>query len=114
VSEHLKLIPRCENVNNNDIQEWLNQDKEKQLTDNDIVDLVNHAGDDDLEDYNEGPETGDRMSHSEGLNSIKTALAYIEQQREVTATDVLLFRSWCDLAAKKRKETQKQIPITNF
>jgi hypothetical protein len=31
-------------------------------------------------------------SHSEGLNSIETALAYVEQQREATATDVLLFR----------------------
>jgi hypothetical protein len=49
------------------------------------------------------------------LNSIETALAYIEQQREGTATDVLLlFRRWRDLAAKKRKEAQKQIPITDF
>jgi hypothetical protein len=46
-------------------------------------------------------------SHSEGLNSIETALAYVEQQREETATDVLLFRRWRDLAAKKRKEAQK-------
>jgi hypothetical protein len=53
-------------------------------------------------------------SHSEGLNSIETALVYVEQQREATATDVLLFRRWRDLAAKKRKEAQKQIPITNF
>jgi hypothetical protein len=30
------------------------------------------------------------------------------------ATDVLLFRRWRDLATKKRKEAQKQIPITNF
>jgi hypothetical protein len=53
-------------------------------------------------------------SHTEGLNSIKTALVYVEQQREVTAIDVLLFRRWHDLAAKKRKEAQKQIPTTNF
>jgi hypothetical protein len=30
------------------------------------------------------------------------------------ATDVLQFRHWRDLAAKKRKEAQVQIPITNF
>jgi hypothetical protein len=30
------------------------------------------------------------------------------------ATDVLLFKRWRDLAAKKRKKAQKQIPITNF
>jgi hypothetical protein len=31
-----------------------------------------------------------------------------------SVTDVLLFRSWPDLAAKKRKEAQKQITITDF
>jgi hypothetical protein len=106
----LKLIPGCENVNNDDIQEWINQDEEKQLTYNDIVDLVNHAGNN-LEDDNEGPKKADRMIHSEGLNSIKTALACVEQQREVTATDILLFRRCHDLAAKKRKEAQKQNPL---
>jgi hypothetical protein len=114
MSERLKLIPDCKNVNDDDIQEWINQDKEQQLTDNGIVDLANHAGDDDLEDDNKGPGKADRMSHSEGLNSIEAALAYVEQQRKVTATDILLFKCWCDLAAKKRKEAQKQIPITNF
>jgi hypothetical protein len=53
-------------------------------------------------------------SHGEGLNSIETALVYVEQQRQATAADVLLFRRWRDLAAKKRKEAQKQIPIINF
>jgi hypothetical protein len=53
-------------------------------------------------------------SHSKGLNSIETALAYVEQQREATARGVLLFRRWRDLAAKKRKEAQKQIPFYNF
>jgi hypothetical protein len=52
-------------------------------------------------------------SHNDGLNSIKTALAYVEQQRQATATDVLLF-NWRNFATKKRKEAQKQIPITNF
>jgi hypothetical protein len=87
--------------------------KMNQLTDNDTVDLVNLAGDDDLEDNNEGPEKTDRMSHSEGLYSMETVLACVEQ-REATATDVLLFRRWRDLVAKKRKEAQKQIPTINF
>jgi hypothetical protein len=110
----LKLIPGCENVNNDNVQEWINQDKEQQLTNNDIVDPVNHAGDDNLEDDNKGPEKAHRMSHSEGLNSIETPLACVEQQTEVTATDILLFRRWHDLATKKRKEVQKQIPIINL
>jgi hypothetical protein len=85
-----------------------------ELTDDDIVDLVNHAGDEDLEDDDRGPEKADGMSHIEGFNSIETELADVEQQGEATTTDVLLFRRWRDLAAKKRKEAQKQIPITNF
>jgi hypothetical protein len=32
------------------------------MTDKDIVYLVNYAGDDDLEDDNEGPEKADRMN----------------------------------------------------
>jgi hypothetical protein len=75
-----------------------------QLTDNNIVDLMNHAGGNNLEDNNEGPEKANRTNCSEGLNSIETTLAYVEQQREVTSTDILLFRRWHDLAAKKRKE----------
>jgi hypothetical protein len=52
-------------------------------------------------------------SRSEGLKSIETALVYVEQQRKATATDVQFRRRrWRDLAAKKRKEVQKQIPIT--
>jgi hypothetical protein len=53
-------------------------------------------------------------SHSERSNSIKSALAYSEQQRKATAMDVLLIKSWHDLATKKRKEAQKQIPMINF
>jgi hypothetical protein len=44
------------------------------------------------------------MSHSEGLNSIQIVFAYVEQQREATATGLLLYRRWGDLAVKKRKE----------
>jgi hypothetical protein len=40
--------------------------------------------------------------------------AYLEQQREATTMDVLLFRHWNELATEKRKEAQKQILITNF
>jgi hypothetical protein len=42
-----------------------------------------------------------------GLNAIKTTLVYVEQQREVTSTDVLLFRHWYDLDTKKRKKAEK-------
>jgi hypothetical protein len=33
---------------------------------------------------------------------------------EATSTDIMLFRLWHDLAAKKRKEAQKGEAITDF
>jgi hypothetical protein len=59
-----------------------------------------------------GPKKAD-ISHSEGLISIQTTLVCVEQQREATPTDILLFRGWRDLPANKRKETHKEIS-TNF
>jgi hypothetical protein len=50
----------------------------------------------------------------EGLDSIQTSLVYFEQQREATATDVLLFRRGRYFAAKERCKAQKLIYITNF
>ena len=48
------------------------------------------------------------------LKATGTALAYAEQQREVTTTDMLLLKHCCDLAAWKRKDTQKQVSINHF
>jgi hypothetical protein len=53
------------------------------------------------------PEKADRTNDTEGLNSMETKLAYTEQQREVTITDILLLWGWHDLAKNKRKEAQK-------
>jgi hypothetical protein len=41
------------------------------------------------------------------------AVAYVEQQSQASATDIQLFRLWCDLAAKERKEALKETPCTN-
>jgi hypothetical protein len=56
----------------------MNHDEEKHVTDNDVVDLVSHAGSDHLEDYNEGAENGDGMTWCGGLKAVETAFAYIE------------------------------------
>jgi hypothetical protein len=57
-------------VNNDYKQEWINQDEEKQQTDNGTVKLVNHAGNNNLEDNNKGPKKSGTVSHSEGQNAI--------------------------------------------
>jgi hypothetical protein len=61
-----------------------------------------------------GPEKADRIGHSEGLNSIETAFVYVEQQRGLAATNVLLSRHRHDLTMKIRKKAQKQIPIAYY
>jgi hypothetical protein len=54
------------------------------------------------------------MNHSEGLNSIQPAAAYVEQQSQATATDVQLFSCWRELVAKEREEAQWEICNTSF
>jgi hypothetical protein len=70
----------------------MNHDEVQQLTNNNLIDLMNHAGDDHLEDGNIGAGIIDRISNSRGLKAIETALAYVGHERDVTATDILLFR----------------------
>lgn len=91
-------------MNGDDIQEWMNQDELHQLTNNKLIDLMSHAGDDHLEDGNEGAGIVDRISNSVGLKAIETTFAYIGHERDVTATDILLFRCCCTLTAERRKQ----------
>jgi hypothetical protein len=70
----------------------MNHDEVQQLTNNNLIDLMSHAGDDHLEDGNIGTGIVDRNSSSRGLKAIETTLAYFGHERDVTATDILLFR----------------------
>jgi len=70
----------------------MNHDEVQQLTNNNLIDLMSHAGDDHLEDGNIGAGIVDRISNSRGLKAIETTLAYVGHERDVTATDILLFR----------------------
>jgi hypothetical protein len=73
---------------------------------------VNHAGDDDLEDDNEGPEKAGRMSHSEGLNSIETALASLNDKgRRPIQTH---YCSGAGVALPQRKGRRLRSTITNL
>jgi hypothetical protein len=67
----------------------MNHDEVQQLTNNNLMDLMSH---DHLEDGNVGVGTVARISNSRGLKAVETTLAYVGHERDVTATDVLLFR----------------------
>uniref|UniRef100_K7GGY3 HTH CENPB-type domain-containing protein n=1 Tax=Pelodiscus sinensis TaxID=13735 RepID=K7GGY3_PELSI len=107
----LQQIPGCEKVNDDDIQESMENDEQQELTDRDIIALVNRDDndneDDEDEDTNDNDKT-ERISHSEGVKALEAALAYVEQQGEATASDVMLLRRWRDLAARKRNKAGKQ------
>jgi hypothetical protein len=48
----LQQIPGCEKVNDNDTQEWMEKDKQQELTDQDITALVNQDDNEDEEEDN--------------------------------------------------------------
>lgn len=88
----------------------MNRDEEQQLTDN-YIDPTSHVGDNHL---GGGAEKIDRMTLGGGLKAIETTLAYVEQHREVTTTDILQVGHRYDLATQNRKEAWNEIPITHF
>jgi hypothetical protein len=49
-----------------------------------------------------------KMSRTEGLNAIETALRYVEQQEDTTSANLLLLRHLRNIAAKKRGTAIKQ------
>jgi hypothetical protein len=54
------------------------------------------------------------MTRDGGLKAIGTALACVEQHREVTTADILQLGHGYDLATHNRREAGNEIPITHF
>jgi hypothetical protein len=65
-------------VGTDDIQEWISHDKGHRLTNDDIVDVMSHAGISHLQ----GTEQVDTTRHSGGLSAVKNTLVYFEQEQE--------------------------------
>jgi hypothetical protein len=68
------------------IQEWDEEDEQEELTDHDILALVNRLGSEGDECNGAGTGLGlvktERLSHSQRVKAMKAALAHIEQQWE--------------------------------
>jgi len=77
-------------------------DESRRATADNTVHNVSHTGDDHFKDDSEGAVKTDIRNQSGWLKAIKMAIAYSKQQTEVTATDLLQFRCWHDLAQRKR------------
>jgi hypothetical protein len=55
-----------------------------------------------------------KMSHTEGLNAMETALRCVEQQQDTTPDDLLLLRRLRNIVAKKRGTEIKQKTVKDL
>lgn len=114
----LQKIPGCEEADKNDIEEWMNEDEQYELSDGDIISsIVNCAGVDcsgESDSEAEIEKEENVLTHSEAVKMFQSVLTYIERQPEATATDIMSIRFWRNLAARKRAAVVWQKTITDF
>lgn len=108
----VQRIPGCEDASLVEVGEWLSGDDQHEITDEEIVNLVNSNGAEDVEE----PETVEpqKVPHKEGVKIFEAAIRYAEQQEEAHAVDIMMLQRWRDLAAKKRDSSERQTKITSF
>ncbi|KAG8246148.1 hypothetical protein J6590_090932 [Homalodisca vitripennis] len=75
------------------------------LSDAAIVHIVNNPQEPDRDDITP------KVSHSDGLKAIDSAIAYIKHQEESTPLDLLTLQRWRYIAATKRGKTFSQLKI---
>lgn len=109
----LRKVPGCADATEVDVNEWIVQDEEFEVTDEEIVNMVNEKEEED-DEADVVEESAPKISHNEGHKALETALKYVEQLEETSSTEVLLLKRLRDLAAKKRLTAGKQKTITNF
>jgi hypothetical protein len=72
------------------------------MTNDMIINLVSEQKEESEEEEDEVcTEVVRGMSHTKGLNAIKTALRYVEQQEHTTPVDFLLMRRLRNIAEKQ-------------
>jgi len=109
----LEKIPGCEEANTNDVNEWMNNDDEDELTDDDIIKMV--TNEECMDEEEELPDSQvNLIPHSEGFKMLDGALEYISQQEGISSADIMCLRKLRDIAARKRAETVKQKTIKDF
>lgn len=110
----VRQLPGCEDANDNEVEEWLNQDDQYELTDNAIVECVIGETRDSSDEGEEEEGGVAKVTHVDGTAALELALRYVEQQSTATPADVMVLRRWRDYAAKNRSSSQKQTTIDSF
>lgn len=111
----VQRIPGCEDASLDEVGHWLSEDDQYEITDEEIVTLVNSEDVGDTDDLTDSESSNpQKMSHKEGVKVLEAAIQYVEQQEETRAVDIMMLQRLRDLAARKRESSSKQSKITNF
>lgn len=101
-----------QNYKETDINEWMASDKQFEVTDSCVVKIVDEKMEENVEEEMQPEER--KISQNEGVTLLEGAMRYVEQQKEAAPTDVILFKCWCGIIAKKQCQLQKQKTLYNF
>ena len=100
-----KALEGCQDVDAEDVEQWLAVDKDLQqetLSDEDIVAAITTDGvqDENDDDEDDIVENASLISHTDGMKALETALCYVEQQSSASPIDVMLIKKMERLCGK--------------
>ncbi|KRZ83067.1 hypothetical protein T08_1357, partial [Trichinella sp. T8] len=84
------------------------------LTDEEILNAVKKDENEDKDESDMPDKPTERLSHSEAYSCLKFSLQWMEQRNEFSATQLMVVRHICDIAAQKKLFSLKQKLITDF
>ncbi|EZA62146.1 Jerky protein-like protein-like protein, partial [Ooceraea biroi] len=112
--EMIRTLPGTDEVTESNIEEWITgDDKELEYTDTEIITLVDRKSSKESEESDE-EVIEQRISHSNAVSALETALMYVEQQEGATPADIFMIKKWRDIAAKNRSTRLRQANLSSF
>lgn len=114
-SEFISLfaeIPGCENCSNDDVNMWLNSDANdpgfQMLSDEEIIAEAQSQINSESETDDEEVTQTTKITNSEAFECFSKGMIWLEQQKGVDTTELLLLKRLRDRAAKQRLSTMRQ------
>jgi hypothetical protein len=104
-------ITELQNIVPEDIEQWIKSDstEDEQLSNEEIHQLLqetsgNQQPIDELDHDSADKEV--KISHRDAVDTLTKALLYVEQQPNVTTSDILLIKRWKDIATNNLWKTK--------
>ncbi|KAM6459279.1 jerky protein homolog-like [Liasis olivaceus] len=88
----VQRIPGCEDASLQEVESWMNEDDQYEITDEEIVALVNSDGNE-IDDQASTVEPL-RISHNDGVKALETTMKYVEQQEEAMGINIMMLQRW--------------------